>query len=379
MKRLTKHVAILLTLTISLLSVSTAFSQDITDILFPAGGSSASVNGELTANDDTDQYRINAQAGQLFVANLISTSDAELNAFVVLAPEDDPEPIRLGETSFAIELPAAGNYIVSVTAEEEMAEGESVPYKLAIAILGDVETCRVVITTESQLNAGALAPELGITEEQLRGANPQITEDGTGYLIGDILVYPCAGAPSDNGGDDGGSTDGGGDDGGGGGSGGSQTYVIQPGDTLFSIGRRFGVSVSAIQAANGLGTSTLIIAGDTLDIPAGSGQVPGGPGSGGPDSYAVQPGDTLFSIAQRFGTTVSELQSANDLGSSTTIFAGQTLSIPGDATRGTHVVQPGETLFRIAIQYGTTVQTLQSLNNISNPNFITAGTVLSIP
>ncbi|HLA42300.1 MAG TPA: LysM peptidoglycan-binding domain-containing protein, partial [Aggregatilineales bacterium] len=49
------------------------------------------------------------------------------------------------------------------------------------------------------------------------------------------------------------------------------------------------------------------------------------------------------------------------------------------STTGTHVVQAGETLYRIALRYNTTVETLATLNNIINPNQITAGTILQVP
>lgn len=96
-------------------------------------------------------------------------------------------------------------------------------------------------------------------------------------------------------------------------------YVVRRGDTLFSIARRYGTTVGAIMAANGL-TSSTIYTGQRLLIPT----------SAAPPPYiihVVRPGDTLFSIARRYGTTVGAIMAANGL-RDTTIYVGQRLRIP---------------------------------------------------
>src|SRR4051812_20225798 len=100
------------------------------------------------------------------------------------------------------------------------------------------------------------------------------------------------------------------------------SYRVQPGDTLISIAARYGTTVDAIVAANGLPNRSVIYVGQTLTIPTGgTGAV--SPASG---TYVVQSGDSLSGIAVRYGTTVDALRSANGLGS-TTIYAGQVLKI----------------------------------------------------
>lgn len=116
--------------------------------------------------------------------------------------------------------------------------------------------------------------------------------------------------------------------------------------------------------------------------------------------YIVQPGDNLFRIGLNNNTTAAALRAENNLGSDL-IQPGQELRIPGcipdsTATTGTtgdtgvvqpqpvvsgivHVVQPGETLGSIARRYNVTVEDLARVNNISNPNNITAGQQLQIP
>lgn len=110
-------------------------------------------------------------------------------------------------------------------------------------------------------------------------------------------------------------------------------------------------------------------------------------------TYTVQPGDTLFSIAQRFGTTVEAIAVANGL-SSDLIFVGQELALSGDSGNfapsapynpgiasegGYHVVAPGETLFRIALNYGTSVDAVAAANGIPYPYIIQVGQKLVIP
>lgn len=177
---------------------------------------------------------------------------------------------------------------------------------------------------------------------------------------------------------------------------GTVIYTVVPGDTLSGIARRYGTTVSAIMAANGL-TGTIIYPGQQLKIPTT--QVPptappptGVPPTtapGQPTTYVVQGGDTLFRIARRFGVTVEALAAANGIVNPNLIRVGQVLQIgsggsqppppPPPTGPRTHVVQRGETAFRIALRYGVTVEALAARNGIVNPNLIFAGQVLVIP
>jgi murein DD-endopeptidase MepM/ murein hydrolase activator NlpD len=114
------------------------------------------------------------------------------------------------------------------------------------------------------------------------------------------------------------------------------------------------------------------------------------PLQGPPETYTVLAGDTLSTIAARFHTTVAAIQQLNGMGSSDAIQVGQKLLIPtGDApepsassganTSNTYIVQPGDTLYRIALRHGTTVRALDQLNGISNPNLVAVGQGLAIP
>lgn len=117
-------------------------------------------------------------------------------------------------------------------------------------------------------------------------------------------------------------------------------------------------------------------------------------------TYVVQPGDTLYRIAQRYGTNVPTLAGMNNLADPNYIYVGQRLIIPGEGDtseppgstatpaptstpqpggESTYVVRAGDTLYAIARRFGTNVPTLVGMNNISNPNLIYVGQVLNVP
>jgi LysM repeat protein len=164
----------------------------------------------------------------------------------------------------------------------------------------------------------------------------------------------------------------------------STTYLVQAGDNLTSIAQRFGTSVQALAAANGLSDPNYVQAGTTLTIP---GSAPIGAGS----TYLVQAGDNLTSIAQRFGTSVQALAAANGLSDPNYVQAGTTLQLPsaaggaGGTTAGTmgsggsYLVQAGDNLTSIAQRLGTSVQALAAANGLSDPNYVQAGTTLQLP
>ena len=102
--------------------------------------------------------------------------------------------------------------------------------------------------------------------------------------------------------------------------------------------------------------------------------------------HVVRRGDTLYSVARRYGTTVNAVVRANGLRNPNWIYVGQRLVIPGttaassnSSSSSAHVVQRGENLYRIALHYGTTVQALALANNLSSTSLIYVGQRLVIP
>ena len=98
--------------------------------------------------------------------------------------------------------------------------------------------------------------------------------------------------------------------------------------------------------------------------------------------YTVQRGDTLWSIAKRFNTTIDALRTANNL-TSDTLQVGQVLIIPTDQNVGgtnttTYTVQRGDSLWKIANQFNTTVNVLRDLNRL-NTDILQIGQILQVP
>jgi LysM repeat protein len=105
-----------------------------------------------------------------------------------------------------------------------------------------------------------------------------------------------------------------------------QVHVVQRGETLWSIAARYGTTAQSIAQANGLSNPNYIYAGQRLTIPSNGG---GGGGVAAGGAYVVRAGDTLSSIAARHGTTVSAIMQANGLANANYVYAGQQLIIPG--------------------------------------------------
>ena len=95
------------------------------------------------------------------------------------------------------------------------------------------------------------------------------------------------------------------------------------------------------------------------------------------DIYVVKPGDSLYAIARRFGVSPDSIYNANELSDIPYLVVGQTLVIP--TTETVYTVRPGDTIYGIAQKYGTTVADIAALSNLSDPDNISPGDVLRIP
>lgn len=147
-------------------------------------------------------------------------------------------------------------------------------------------------------------------------------------------------------------------------------YTVENGDTLYGIARRYNTTINAIKSLNNL-TSDILQIGTVLKIPTSSNE--------DYENYTVKSGDTLYSIANKYGTSVATLKSLNNL-TSDTLRIGQILKIPTTAGTNyiTYIVKNGDTLYGIAKRYNTSVDILKNFNNLIS-NALKIGQALKIP
>ena len=152
------------------------------------------------------------------------------------------------------------------------------------------------------------------------------------------------------------------------------TVVVQPGDNLAKYTRIYGVSGGRLRSANPqLSDPNLIRPGSTITIPVIHTSTPS---LTTPFYYTVQAGDRLSALGERFEMDYSLIASTNNLASDVVV-VGQTLLIPAGPHR--YYAQRGDTMRSVAARYGTTVQFLLTGNNLPNPDLIFVGQPIFIP
>ena len=178
------------------------------------------------------------------------------------------------------------------------------------------------------------------------------------------------------------------------------THTVAAGETVSALAARYGTTVQAIVAANGLDSRAFIRIGQVLSIPgaapAAATSAPAAPAAQ-TATHTVAAGETVSALAARYGTTVQAIVAANGLDSRAFIRIGQVLSIPGAApatatsapaapatqpTQGQsakHTVVSGDTVAGLAARYGTTTQAIISANRLDSRALIRIGQVLDIP
>ena len=150
----------------------------------------------------------------------------------------------------------------------------------------------------------------------------------------------------------------------------SNYYTVKSGDSLWSISRKFGVSVDELKKVNNL-SSNLLSIGQNLIIP-------GKKNNTSSNEYVVKKGDTLYGIANKYNVSVDNLKSYNNL-STDSLSIGQIIKIPDNKVNSNeYVVKSGDSLYSISRKYGVSVDELMSVNNLKS-TVLSVGQVLKIP
>ena len=155
----------------------------------------------------------------------------------------------------------------------------------------------------------------------------------------------------------------------------SETYTVKAGDSLWKIANQFGLTVAELKNLNGLNSDNLSI-GQVLKVSNSNGSS----NNNSNNTYTVKAGDSLWNIANKYGVTVNELKSLNNL-TSDSLSIGQVLKIPSSSSNNfsnTYTVKAGDSLWNIANKYGITVDELKNLNNLTS-NTLSIGQVLKVP
>lgn len=153
-------------------------------------------------------------------------------------------------------------------------------------------------------------------------------------------------------------------------------YTVQKGDTLYGISKQFGISIDDIKKQNNL-TSNTLEAGQVLQIRENQ----------SPTTYTVKKGDNLYEISKRFNIPVSELMKINNLANDS-LQIGQVLNLMQNDLGGeeeimvmpiyeNYTVKKGDDLYSIAQKFGTTVDQIKGHNNLTS-NLLSIGQVLKV-
>ena len=154
-------------------------------------------------------------------------------------------------------------------------------------------------------------------------------------------------------------------------------YTVKAGDSLSKIANSYGITVDRIKSANKL-TGNTIYVGQKLLIPVSDTKVEEKePTTSAGINYIVVKGDNLYTIANKYGVSVNDIKSLNNL-SSNTLQIGQVLKIPGTESYTTYKVKKGDSLWKIANTYGVTVNELKNINNLSGST-LSIGQEILIP
>ncbi|MGP4715153.1 LysM peptidoglycan-binding domain-containing protein [Psychrobacter sp. T6-6] len=175
------------------------------------------------------------------------------------------------------------------------------------------------------------------------------------------------------------------------------SYKVKSGDTLTGVARRYNIGLSDLASANNLTTTSNLILGRTITIPAGgsvasassssqsssstssnsSSSASSGTKLSNTENYKVQSGDGLIALARQFGVSVEDLAATNNLATNSQLQRGQTLKVPKVTV--SYTVGSGDSLIGLARKYGVSTQELADMNNIAADTMLQRGQRLTVP
>ena len=139
------------------------------------------------------------------------------------------------------------------------------------------------------------------------------------------------------------------------------TYIVKKNDNLYDIAKEYNITVDTLKKINNLSSDKLTI-NQQLFIPKSDNSSVKNTGE---INYVVQKGDNLWTIANKYDTTIDDIKKLNNL-KSNTLQIGQVLKIPGSTNYNTYTVKKGDSLWKIADKYGTSVNKLMTINNLKS-------------
>ena len=161
-------------------------------------------------------------------------------------------------------------------------------------------------------------------------------------------------------------------------------HVVQPGENLWVISRRYQVPLKNLLQMNGLSEKSILQPGMKIIV-----KQEGKESTGACGYYEVKKGDTLWTIARKFNTSVQAIMEANGLNENSILQIGQKIVLPATlatavernetATTITHIVKQGESLWLISRFYGVSIKSIMDANGLNENSILQVGMRLAIP
>ncbi len=292
--------------------------------------------------------------------------NAEVQPQQICGPNTTPYVVRQGDTFFTIARQFGVTVDALIQANPQITDPSNIRPGQIVCIPNQPTTCPswtfpyVVQRGDSMFT---IAERFGVSLQQLMQANPQIP-DPSRIQPGQIVCVPFVSCPTN-----------------------TFSYIVERGDTMFSIAQRFDVPLQALLNANPQVTNpNQLYPGQNVCVPRS--MPPPQTCPAGTFPYTVQKGDSMWSIAQKFGVSLDALIRANpQIPNPSLIYPGQIVCVPSGPPPSTcpagtfpYTVQKGDSMWSIAQKFGVSLDALIRANpQIPNPSVIHPGQIVCVP